>query len=152
MGLWEDAQKQRQQLDAAEARQRQPEDEPGIEPLTPRRREADAAAQQAAVREFIAAMRQLGIAPQRHRWLVEPLLFFVLRFKPRLSIRGVRGWSVHSPRSRNDSGLVVTPNGDVYYMHIRRRNYRRPLDPPVYGYGGLVEQLRDGLVRAMQGH
>jgi streptogramin lyase len=147
MGLSEDAQQQRHQLDAAEARQRQQEDEPGIEPLTPRRREADAAAQQEAVGEFIAAMRQLGIAPQRHRWLEERLLF-----KPRLSIRGVRGWSVDSPRSRNDSGLVVTPNGDVYYMHIRRGNYRRPLDPPVYGYGGLVERLRDGIVRARQGH
>lgn len=142
MGLWEDAQQQRQQLDAAEARQGQQDDEP-------RRREADAAAaQQEAVGEFIAAMGQLGIAPQRHRWLEERLLF-----KPRLSIRGVRGWSVHSPRSRNDGGMVVTPNGDVYYLHIRRGDYRRPLDPPVYGFGApLVEILRDGLVRAMQGH
>ena len=142
MGLSEDAQQQRHQLDAAEARQRQREDEW-------RRREADdAAAQQEAVREFIAAMGQLGIAPQRHRWLEERLLF-----KPRLSIRGVRGWSVDSPRSRNDGGMVVTPKGDVYYLHIRRGNYRRPLDLPVYGYGApLVEKLRDGLVQAMQGH
>jgi hypothetical protein len=155
MGPSEDAQEQRQQLDADEAWQRQKAAELGLEYLTPERQEADAAAQQAAIREFIAAMRQLGIKPKRHRWLVERLLSVIApRFlgSPRLSIRGVRGWSVDSPRSRNESGLVVTPKGDVYYMHIQRGNYRRPLDRPVYGYGGLVERLRDGLVRAKQGH
>ncbi|GGN78374.1 hypothetical protein [Nocardia rhizosphaerihabitans] len=147
MGMWEEA--ERDARSAAEAHQAMVRAEQA--------RQAEVAAQLAAVHEFIEAMARLAIAPQRHRWYNEAN-------RSRNLIGGVTGWSVHNPRKPDpDGGLVVTPTAQIHSMTFKTslmRHGKKPLDLTTlhsvwvdYNTGSvpLAQILRSGLAAAMRG-
>lgn len=147
MSLWEDAEREKRQQETVEAANRE------HARAVAERNKATGLARSVAVREFITAMRKLGIPPQKHKWRHGD-------GRNRL-FGGVIGWWVENPRqtapaTRESSSLVVTRDAEVFGM-----THKKPLDladPLLFtsaGYGerapSLQEQLRDSLTKAMRG-
>ncbi|MGW5924246.1 hypothetical protein ACWFPY_35080 [Nocardia fluminea] len=142
MGLWEAAQRRKSDLERQDANRAAAED----------RRRAEVAVQFEAVREFVDAMRQLGIEPQKHKWYSKTDL--------RNSwFGGKNGWSVRNPRHQAEyGGLVVTPDCQVHNLDLSWK--QKPLDlDEIHSFGGaydstvttLVAELKNGLAEAMRG-
>ena len=105
MGIWDEAQRACEGLDEERARHQQMKDE------QLKAQQALVQAQQAAVREFIDAMRSMGITPQKqHFWkgnFLEP---------KRSRLHGIVGWGVEVPEGKIRHLLVVTADGRVYSL------------------------------------
>lgn len=141
MGLWDDAQRRKSDLERQDANRAAAEEQ----------RRAKVAVQFEAVREFVAAMHRLRIEPRKHKW-------YSKIDRKHSWFAGKTGWSVRNPRHQAEyGGLVVTPDCQVYNMDLSWK--QKPLDMgEFHSFGGaydttvttLREELQNGLAEAMR--